>query len=159
MPSSGKWNKTRNISLGFFWHALYTYYCGYHGDTCVVGVADPGRSRSSPEEDLPPQGPVFIAEPPSQVVFANTRGVVVPCTAYGRPAPALDWVGDGDRAVDDIPGLLRVLPNNTLHVLPFQDAEYRPDIHNAHLRCEATNQAGTIVSRRIHLKAGETCSG
>ena len=53
-------------------------------------------------------------------------------------------------------GLLRVLPNNSLHLLPFEADQYKPEVHNTQLRCQASNPAGTIISTAVHVKAGKT---
>lgn len=119
----------------------------------LFSFPDPSPNQHSPSP--PDQGPVFLAEPPSKLSFANTGGAWVPCTAYGRPAPALEWVTEEDVVVEDVAGLLRVLPNNTLHLLPFSADHYRPDVHAAQLRCRASNSAGTILSRMLHLNAGQ----
>ncbi|XP_064651143.1 cell adhesion molecule DSCAM-like isoform X4 [Lineus longissimus] len=109
------------------------------------------NGQSNPNDDNP-QGPIFISEPPSQIAFANTKGALIPCTAYGRPAPVLDWIRADGGPVDDIAGILRILPNNSLHFLPFEDTELRSNIHTASYRCVARNTVGQIVSRKVTVK-------
>ncbi|KAL5020556.1 hypothetical protein ScPMuIL_003448 [Solemya velum] len=96
-------------------------------------------------------GPVFISEPPNNAVFPNTEGLSVPCTAYGRPAPELEWVRADGRPVDDVEGLLHILPNNTLRFSAFESKEFTSDIHTGRYRCVAKNTAGIILSRPMKI--------
>ena len=111
-----------------------------------------GWTTTQPPENRP-RGPIFLSEPPSSLVFANTHGASVPCTAYGRPAPALDWLKDDGSAVDDIPGLLTVLSNNTLKFHPFDDNSFQTDVHTQTYRCQASNDAGSVISRSMQVKS------
>lgn len=117
------------------------------GSPLITGWA----TTQSPENRL--QGPIFLSEPPSSLVFANTHGALVPCTAYGKPAPALDWIKDDGSAVDDVPGLLKVLSNNTLQFYPFDDTSFQDDVHTQTYRCLATNIAGSVLSRPMQVKS------
>ncbi len=56
---------------------------------------------SSPEE---PQGPVFLTSFPRDVTHVNTEDVRVPCVAFARPAPAVEWITDRGTPVQDVPG-------------------------------------------------------
>lgn len=54
--------------------------------------------------------------------------------------------------------LIRVpLPNGTLYFPPFGESMgtyYRADVHETTYRCKVSNQAGTILSRDVHISAG-----
>ena len=101
------------------------------------------------------KGPLFIQEPPHRVEFSNSSGGRVDCSAHGSPPPALAWsLGDGTPVVQ-IPGLRLVHPNGSLVFPPFPAEHYRHDIHTALYRCKAQNQMGQIVSRDVHVRAGE----
>ena len=105
-----------------------------------------------------PRGPFFITEPPTHKQFSNTEGATIDCTAFGQPAPELDWISNG-KPVDNIPGILRILPNNTLYLMPFSDVQLKPEVHSASYQCTAKNSAGTIVSRTMKVKAGKWIMG
>ncbi|XP_049806912.1 Down syndrome cell adhesion molecule-like protein Dscam2 [Schistocerca nitens] len=65
----------------------------------------------------------------------------------------ISWLlSDGSEA-DDVAGLRRVLANGTLLLEPFSAEEYRPEVHSAAYRCAASNIVGTIVSRRVQVRA------
>ena len=100
------------------------------------------------------QGPIFLSEPPVSLVFANTHGATVPCTAYGRPAPFLEWIREDGSVVDDVPGLLKVHSNNTLQFYSFDDDHFQTNIHIQTYRCLSTNDAGSVISRSVKVKAG-----
>jgi hypothetical protein len=57
--------------------------------------------------------------------------------------------------VSDVPSLRQDMSNGTLALLPFTPAMYRQDVHSAVYRCLATNDVGAIVSRDVHVRAGE----
>jgi hypothetical protein len=42
--------------------------------------------------------------------------------------------------------------NGTLEFPAFSSQFYRSDVHDQIYRCQATNQAGTIISRNIHVR-------
>lgn len=48
----------------------------------------------------------------------------------------------------------QILPNGTLFFPPFAGTYYRADVHETVYRCRVSNQAGTIVSRDLHISAG-----
>lgn len=48
----------------------------------------------------------------------------------------------------------QILPNGTLYFPPFAGTYYRADVHETVYRCRVSNQAGTIVSRDVHISAG-----
>ena len=109
----------------------------------------------SEEEDEGVQGPVFISEPPASLVFPNTRGALMTCTAYGKPAPEMDWVHDHDGSpVEEVNGVLSILPNNSLYFRPFSDNRYEEGVHGTKYACSARNTAGVIISRIMDVKAG-----
>ncbi|OWF38939.1 Down syndrome cell adhesion molecule [Mizuhopecten yessoensis] len=117
----------------------------------VLTPASQGRTTESPLDNL--RGPIFISEPPSSLTFGNTKGAAVPCTAFGRPAPTLDWIKEDGTAVEDIPDILEILPNNTLYFHPFDATDFIADVHTHTYRCVASNDAGIIISRDMDVKA------
>lgn len=125
------------------------------GDDYFSFDTEPSHNHRTSDPVLPDQGPVFTSEPPDEFIFANTRDVLVTCTAYGRPAPSLEWVDLNDQVIEDVPGVIRVLPNNSLHLLPFDGEDNHHEVHSAKLRCKASNSAGSIVSRIVQLRGGE----
>lgn len=44
--------------------------------------------------------------------------------------------------------------NGTLYFPPFPGQYFRPVVHEGIYRCRAANQAGTILSREVHVRAG-----
>lgn len=46
--------------------------------------------------------------------------------------------------------------NGTLSFPPFSGQYFRADVHENIYRCKASNQAGTILSRDVHITAGTT---
>jgi hypothetical protein len=102
------------------------------------------------------QGPLFIQEPPHRVEFSNSSGGRVDCSAHGSPPPELGWsLGDGTPVVQ-VPALRLLQANGSLVFPPFPAELYRHDIHTALYRCKARNQMGQIVSRDVHVRAGES---
>lgn len=47
----------------------------------------------------------------------------------------------------------QVQGNGTLQFLSFASQFYRSDIHDQIYRCQASNHAGTIISRNVHVRA------
>lgn len=48
----------------------------------------------------------------------------------------------------------QIFPNGTLYFPPFAGTYYRADVHENIYRCKASNVAGTILSRDVHVSAG-----
>ncbi|XP_049852938.1 Down syndrome cell adhesion molecule-like protein Dscam2 [Schistocerca gregaria] len=118
--------------------------------SCFLGVLARGSCSSADA----PQGPVFLQEPPHRADFSNSTGVALQCSAHGNPPPRISWlVSDGSEALD-VPGLRQLLDNGTLLLAPFSADQYRPEVHSAAYRCAARNPVGTIVSRRVQIRAG-----
>ena len=80
---------------------------------------------------------------------------MIPCSAYGRPAPVMDWVREDGTSVDNVDGIIEVKSNNSLYFPAFQNKNLVTNIHTAKYRCSATNTAGVIVSREVQVKAGK----
>lgn len=127
--------------------------------------------------------PIFRLEPPSAINFANSQGTTIPCLVSGSPRPTITWysnsleynlnqqgsmsnVGDPlslqlasieqSRIVDNVTNLREIIHNGAaLHLLPFRESEFRPDIHSTEYRCVATNQLATIHSRSVVVQAGK----
>ncbi|XP_018916617.2 cell adhesion molecule Dscam2 isoform X1 [Bemisia tabaci] len=98
-------------------------------------------------------GPSFFKEPPPQADFANDTGVRLDCAAGGSPVPSVSWLyGDG-KPVNPIPQILELLPNGSIHFLPFAPSSYRIDVHSNTYRCQAANLVGRIVSRDVRVRA------
>ncbi|XP_058795689.1 cell adhesion molecule Dscam2 isoform X3 [Phymastichus coffea] len=106
------------------------------------------------------QGPVFVMEPPSTLVFSNTTGSQLSCSAHGSPTPHVTWIASPDqRPVNAVPGLRQLLGNGTLYFPPFLAQDFRAEIHNARYRCRAANFVGTVLSREVTLRAVLTMPG
>ncbi|XP_034948275.1 Down syndrome cell adhesion molecule-like protein Dscam2 isoform X1 [Chelonus insularis] len=106
------------------------------------------------------QGPVFVLEPPSTLVFSNTTGSQLSCSAHGSPTTHVTWITSPDqRIVTAVPGLRQLLGNGTLYFPPFLAQDFRAEVHNARYRCRASNSVGTVLSREVTLRAVLTVSG
>ncbi|XP_043491862.1 Down syndrome cell adhesion molecule-like protein Dscam2 isoform X4 [Polistes fuscatus] len=117
-------------------------------------------SWNSLEIVLGQQGPEFVLEPPSTLVFSNTTGSQLSCSAHGSPTPHVTWITSPDqRSVSAVPGLRQLLGNGTLYFPPFLAQDFRAEVHNARYRCRATSSVGTILSREVTLRAVLTVSG
>lgn len=101
-------------------------------------------------------GPVFVREPPNRVDFSNTTGAVVECSARGNPPPDIIWVRSDGTAVGDVPGLRQVLANGNLVFPPFRAEDYRQEVHAQVYSCLARNSVGSINSRDVNVRAGNT---
>lgn len=108
---------------------------------------------SNSEKDM--KGPVFIKEPENRIDFSNSTGSVVECRANASPPPEIIWVRSDGTAVGDVPGLRQVLPNGNLVFPPFRAEDYRQEVHAQVYACLAKNQVGSIISRDVHVRAGE----
>ena len=71
------------------------------------------------------QGPVFVLEPPSTLVFSNTTGSQLSCSAHGSPTPHVTWITSPDqRSVTAVPGLRWVIEHTYVSIIAagyFQD--------------------------------------
>jgi hypothetical protein len=105
---------------------------------------------------LEQQGPMFLLEPPTRVEFSNSSGGRIDCSAHGSPAPRIEWtLADGSPALP-VPQLRRVHPNGSLEFPAFPAERYRHDVHTALYRCRVRNQLGEILSRDVHVRAGQS---
>lgn len=111
---------------------------------------------SNSEKDM--KGPVFIKEPDNRIDFSNSTGSVVECRANASPPAEIIWVRSDGTAVGDVPGLRQVLPNGNLVFPPFRAEDYRQEVHAQVYACLAKNQVGSIISRDVHVRAGELFS-
>ncbi|KAH8025853.1 hypothetical protein HPB51_012885 [Rhipicephalus microplus] len=100
------------------------------------------------------QGPQLTNELPSRLLFSNSSGGSLPCSATGQPAPTIRWLTeDGDEAAD-VPRLRHVRQGDgSLVFLPFRADQFRRDVHEARYRCSASNAIGTVVSPQVHVTA------
>lgn len=110
---------------------------------------------ASPNSEKDMKGPVFIKEPENRIDFSNSTGTVVECRANASPPPEIIWVRSDGTAVGDVPGLRQVLPNGNLVFPPFRAEDYRQEVHAQIYACLAKNQVGSIISRDVHVRAGE----
>ena len=59
-------------------------------------VLFPATTTESPGDGI--RGPIFLSEPPSNVIIPNNQGAIIPCAVYGNPTPLVTWVtADGDK--------------------------------------------------------------
>ncbi|XP_049268838.1 Down syndrome cell adhesion molecule-like protein Dscam2 [Rhipicephalus sanguineus] len=97
-------------------------------------------------------GPRLVLEPQSVVRFSSETGAVLPCSAEGRPVPAIAWeMADGGPA-NDISGLRETRPDGSLVLRSFGPSLFRPEIHSATYRCVASNALGLVKSRLVHVR-------
>lgn len=50
------------------------------------------RSTQSNFQSNLPSAPQFINQPPSQVIFFNETGIVLPCSVYAQPKAIIKWL-------------------------------------------------------------------
>ncbi|CAM1309779.1 Uncharacterised protein r2_g1992 [Pycnogonum litorale] len=99
-------------------------------------------------------GPLFILQPQSTVEFLHSNGAVIDCLVHGDPVPEVTWITETAKntPVNNIPGLLTILPNNSLLLKSFKSPSYRQEIHSTIYRCKAANKYGVIISNPVHVK-------
>ncbi|XP_028969097.1 Down syndrome cell adhesion molecule-like protein Dscam2 [Galendromus occidentalis] len=96
----------------------------------------------------------FLNEPPNDVHFLNTAGVVVTCNAGGSPPPIIIWQkADGEIISETSDGLRYVRSDGSLVFRPFDPKNFRPEVHTTTYRCVAQNEHGTLGSRDVHVEA------
>lgn len=120
--------------------------CGYFYILLfVIGLWSSAASES--------RSPHFLHEPPKRVEFLNGTGAVIACVAHGSPVPRVYWTSRAGHPVSEVPGLRHTRADGSLVLPPFQAEDFKEDVHSAVYRCVATNTAGTIGSRDVHVKA------
>ena len=131
-----------------------------------IEICASGRDEiTSMDED----GPRFIQEPPALLEFTNQTGATVWCAATGHPQPTVMWISASELATTttagttllmEMAGLRRMTggtsQNISLVFPPFAASSYRPDVHSTAYRCRATSPIGTILSREMRLRAGNS---
>jgi len=132
---------------------------------CCVVACSAASEPASRFTDINPRqsrsgatvAPTFTSTFADRVVFVNTIGAMLPCTAAGRPSPTVAWIWeDSAQPVVTVPGLVEPLGNGSLRFLAFADAAYNEKVHSAvSLRCQATNDVGTVVSKLVRVRAGQ----
>ena len=144
----------------------------------LVGSGEAGSHLSNYDQSIQSSSfgePVFRLEPPSSVSFANSQGLTLLCLASGSPKPSISWFTSpagsdtsqlsalsGEQALDqsrpviNVTNLRVVLQDGAaVRLLPFKEADFRPEIHSAEYRCVASNQLATIHSRSSLVQAGK----
>ena len=114
--------------------------------------------------------PRFLIEPSTgRHYFSNSTGLLLNCQASGQST--VYWVlaseltkiaSDSSRSNQDleqfrllsITGIRHLPSNGSLHFPPFAASSLNPSIHSTAYKCVASNSAGTIVSRTVHVAAG-----
>ncbi|XP_070135044.1 cell adhesion molecule Dscam2-like [Drosophila bipectinata] len=99
------------------------------------------------------QGPTFSVEPPGNIEFMNTQGVIVDCMARGNPQPNIQWLNVKKSPIFPISKIRHILSNGSLYFPPFAAENFRQDVHWTTYKCSASNTIGTIVSRDTDVKA------
>ncbi|VVC97977.1 unnamed protein product [Leptidea sinapis] len=99
-----------------------------------------------------------IIEPPHHVEFTNDTGTILEIfteeilTNEEPRSKSLDWLLVDNSPVTKLPGLRRVLGNNSLEFLPFPAERFRHDVHTATYRCRLRLRSHfAILSKNIHL--------
>ncbi|KAG8198699.1 hypothetical protein JTE90_023471 [Oedothorax gibbosus] len=98
------------------------------------------------------QGPTFVHEPPSKVLFYNNTAAAIPCVVNGTPRPEVVWTTTDNITAVTIPGLRQMRPDGSLVFSAFRAEDYRQDVHSAIYKCSASNAVGSIVSREVHVR-------
>ncbi|KAH6936879.1 hypothetical protein HPB50_023835 [Hyalomma asiaticum] len=100
------------------------------------------------------QGPQLTSDLPSRLLFSNSSGGSLPCSATGQPAPTIRWLTEDGEEAADVPRLRHVRQGDgSLVFLPFRADQFRRDVHEARYRCSASNAIGTVVSPQVHVTA------
>ncbi|CAM1294542.1 Dscam (predicted) [Pycnogonum litorale] len=99
------------------------------------------------------QGPVFILEPPKEVIFLNNRGAVIDCLAHGYPDPVIKWITNDGMEVYEVDGLLKLPKNGSLVFKPFDSDSYDQPIHAQIYRCAISNNQGRLISKKVKVRA------
>lgn len=67
--------------------------------------------------------------------------------------PSSDWLNENLK-LKELPGLRYIRSDGALVFPPFASSFYSPSVHHTGYICIAWNQAGTILSSQINIKAG-----
>ncbi|XP_022258130.1 Down syndrome cell adhesion molecule-like protein Dscam2 [Limulus polyphemus] len=102
------------------------------------------------------QGPYFTEEPPSHVDYQNTLGTVIHCAAGGTPIPSIKWTKQDGSDIVDVAGLRQSRSDGSLVFPPFRAQDYKQEVSSTSYRCVASNAVGSIVSRDVQVRAGES---
>jgi len=112
--------------------------------------------------------PRFSIEPPAgRHYFSNSTGLTLNCQATAPSTVYWVLASDLTKTISDtvrnqdlkhfrlisITGLRHLLNNGSIHFPPFGASSQNPAIHSTSYKCVATNSAGTIVSRTVHVAA------
>ena len=89
-------------------------------------------SSSSSSQQLQLLSPIFIDEPPARMLFSNSTGTVISCSATSSISPVKIWWinADNQAIVQEITGIRYVRPNGQLVFPPFALDQYRQDVHS-----------------------------
>ncbi|XP_075252663.1 cell adhesion molecule DSCAM-like isoform X5 [Convolutriloba macropyga] len=110
-------------------------------------VSNGGNSRHY----MSSMAPEIISEPQSEIIYQASKGTMLECMTK-LTHTQLTWrLGDGFTQVDDVTNLRSILPNSSLQILPFEDSQYTPSLHNTTYHCVAMNPFGSVISSPIHI--------
>lgn len=102
------------------------------------------------------QGPTFLQEPPHRLEFSNSSGGRAECVAQGSPPPEVEWIQVDGTPVQHMPDVRLVLANGSLVFPPFPADRYRHEVHAATYRCRVRSSVGVLLSREMHVRAGNS---
>ena len=114
--------------------------------------------------------PRFLVEPTAgRHYYSNSTGLTLNCQATAPSTVYWVLASDLTKTISDsvrnqdlkqfrlisITGLRHLLSNGSMHFPPFTASSLNPTIHSIAYKCVASNSAGTIVSRTVHIAAGK----
>lgn len=155
----------------FFWFHFFFFFFSHKAQAALSQSLSLSSNKIQPEK----RGPEFLVEPPSLVIFLNDTGSIITCSAKGKsrflinriiinwkwlgiPAPTITWTRADGTPLVQIPGIRQIrkdLLTTQLVYLPFSASTYRQDVHSGIVRCIAANQAGSIQSLDVHIRASK----
>ncbi|KAH8023986.1 hypothetical protein HPB51_020719 [Rhipicephalus microplus] len=133
-------------------------------DLCATLLPQGAYTATLPKAKVP----VYCsAQKHPAAVVQWLRSLAADPLAFGDPVPTVRWrhvayghsaaggvsllhAGTLEKPLEEVAGVRRLLPNGTLHMAPFSAAQARH--HAGVVQCVAQNDAGSIVSREVHLR-------
>ena len=98
----------------------------------------------------------FVQEPDNRIVFTNNTGYKIACLASGNPKPSISWYHKSGHQVIDIAGIRHVSVDGSLVFPAFRADDWRLNVHSTSYYCLASNPLGSILSRDVSVRAGES---